>query len=202
MDHTTIFEGYEENLPTFNSLSIESLLHKIPGLSENYVYFNDDFFLVRPCEASDWFDGGMVILDGKMLSKIYGILDNFSAAIKDVLRIPIDARRISSKTGQRITSQLAGFIGPFFNNSHAPLAVRKSTLVTFFSKNAEILNKNISYKFRSIEQIVPITLSNHLDLANGTAVIGTKGRLVYAHGGRGAEKKRCKRLAMLRLTQK
>jgi len=189
VDHTVIFQGYENNLPTFNSLSIESLLHKIPNLSENYIYFNDDFFLVRPCDESDWFDGGTVILDGKMLSKIYGILDSIISAIKDLLKIPLSARRISSKTGQRITAQLAGYTGSFFNNSHAPLAVRKSTLATFFSQNPNILKNNISYRFRSSEQIIPITLSNHLDLANSTAKFGKKGRLVYAQGGRGAEKK-------------
>jgi|LGOV01.1.fsa_nt_gb hypothetical protein len=134
VNHKVIFQGYENNLPTFNSLSIESLLHKIPNLSENYIYFNDDFFLVRPCDESDWFDGETVILDGKMLSKIYGILDKIISTIKDMLRIPLSARRISSKTGQLITARLAGYTGSFFNNSHAPLAVRKSTLATFFSE--------------------------------------------------------------------
>ena len=189
VDHKVIFQGYEEHLPTFNSRSIESLLHCIPNLSENYVYFNDDFFLVRPCDVSDWFDGETVILDGKMLSRIYGVWDNILSTIKDILRIPLNARRISSKTGQRITAQMAGYTGPFFNNSHAPLAVRKSSLATFFTRNPDILNSNISYKFRSSEQIIPITLSNHLDLANGTAKIGKKGRLVFAQGGRGAEQK-------------
>ncbi len=40
-----------EHLPTFNSHVIESSLHKISGLSEHYVYFNDDILLnkvVRP----------------------------------------------------------------------------------------------------------------------------------------------------------
>lgn len=158
IDHKAVFQSYEENLPTFNSRSIESLLHKIPDLAENYVFFNDDFFLVRPCDVNDWFDGETVILDGKMLSKIYGISDNVLSIISDLLRIPQSSRRISSKTGQRITAQLAGYTSGFFYNSHAPLAVRKSSLVTFFSQNPDVLNKNISYRFRSSEQIKPITL--------------------------------------------
>lgn len=32
-----------EYLPTFNSNVIESFLHRIPGLSENFIYMNDDF---------------------------------------------------------------------------------------------------------------------------------------------------------------
>ncbi|HEY1794423.1 MAG TPA: hypothetical protein VGG34_16025 [Opitutaceae bacterium] len=32
-------------LPTFNSNVIESLLHRLPGVSEHFVYMNDDYFL-------------------------------------------------------------------------------------------------------------------------------------------------------------
>ncbi|MFJ6796799.1 stealth conserved region 3 domain-containing protein [Streptomyces sp. NPDC091268] len=35
-------------LPTFNSHSIESQLHHIPGLAEHFLYFNDDMFIGRP----------------------------------------------------------------------------------------------------------------------------------------------------------
>jgi hypothetical protein len=35
----------EDFLPTFNSLCIESFIHLIPGLSDRYVYFNDDIIL-------------------------------------------------------------------------------------------------------------------------------------------------------------
>ena len=38
-------------LPTYNSHTIELNLHRIPGLSENFVYFNDDVFLIRPVKA-------------------------------------------------------------------------------------------------------------------------------------------------------
>jgi hypothetical protein len=40
-------------LPTFNSLVIESFLHKIPDLSERYIYFNDDIILNK---KMDFFD--------------------------------------------------------------------------------------------------------------------------------------------------
>lgn len=33
-------------LPTFNSLAIEACLHRISGLSDRFLYFNDDFFLM------------------------------------------------------------------------------------------------------------------------------------------------------------
>lgn len=47
-------------LPTFNSHVIGSALHNIPGLSEHYIYFNDDVMLLRPVNRSEAFsDGGL-----------------------------------------------------------------------------------------------------------------------------------------------
>jgi hypothetical protein len=43
-------------LPVFNSGHIESYIHHIPGLSERFLYLNDDFFFGAPSEAGDWFD--------------------------------------------------------------------------------------------------------------------------------------------------
>ena len=45
-------------LPTFNSTAIELFLHRIPGLAEQYLYFNDDFFPVRDAAPDDFFPGG------------------------------------------------------------------------------------------------------------------------------------------------
>lgn len=49
-----------EYLPTFNSHVIGSALHRIPGLSEHYIYFNDDVMLLRRILPGDAFtDGGL-----------------------------------------------------------------------------------------------------------------------------------------------
>jgi hypothetical protein len=53
VDHTEIIPA--EYLPTFSSRVIEAHLHLIPGLAEHYVYCNDDFFLLSPCEPRDFF---------------------------------------------------------------------------------------------------------------------------------------------------
>jgi hypothetical protein len=47
-----------EYLPTYNSCAIEWNLHRIPGLSEQFVYFNDDMFPVRQLLPEDFFIGG------------------------------------------------------------------------------------------------------------------------------------------------
>jgi hypothetical protein len=45
--HRDIF-ARSADLPTFNSLAIELQLHRIPGLSRRFLYFNDDVMFGRP----------------------------------------------------------------------------------------------------------------------------------------------------------
>lgn len=45
-------------LPTFNSHVIENHMHLIPGLSDRFVYFNDDMFIVRKTHPTDFFKQG------------------------------------------------------------------------------------------------------------------------------------------------
>ena len=47
-----------EFLPTFNSNTIEMHLHRIKGLDEEYLYFNDDIFPLKPCKPTDFFIDG------------------------------------------------------------------------------------------------------------------------------------------------
>ena len=48
----------EEYLPTFSSHTIELNFHRLPGLSEYFVYFNDDMLLNQPVQPSDFFRNG------------------------------------------------------------------------------------------------------------------------------------------------
>ncbi|WP_395758453.1 stealth family protein [Streptomyces althioticus] len=52
--HREIFRN-PEDLPTFNSHSIESQLHHIQGLAEHFLYFNDDMFIGRPVAPHAFF---------------------------------------------------------------------------------------------------------------------------------------------------
>ena len=51
--HTAIFPD-TGHLPTFSSSAIESHLHRIPGLSDKFIYFNDDVFLGAPVYLDDF----------------------------------------------------------------------------------------------------------------------------------------------------
>jgi len=47
-------------LPTTNSDSIETFLTLLPGLSENFIYFNDDWFVMKPVPMHYFFTSGGV----------------------------------------------------------------------------------------------------------------------------------------------
>jgi hypothetical protein len=60
VDHRELIP--EASLPTFDSSNIESYIHRIPGLSERYFYFNDDVFFGAPVNLDDWFwPGGFYV---------------------------------------------------------------------------------------------------------------------------------------------
>ena len=45
-----------EYLPTFNANTIELNLHRINELSEHFVYFNDDMFIIDYMKRTDFFE--------------------------------------------------------------------------------------------------------------------------------------------------
>lgn len=48
-----------EFLPTFNSVVIERYMHHIPGLSDHFVYFNDDFYIINHLPVERFFLNGL-----------------------------------------------------------------------------------------------------------------------------------------------
>ena len=56
-----------ECLPTFNSSAIALNLHRIPGLAEQFVFFNDDMYLTAPVQPDIFFRNGyprdMAVMD-------------------------------------------------------------------------------------------------------------------------------------------
>lgn len=61
--HIVRHEDYlpEAYRPAFSSHPIELNMHRIPGLSEQFVYFNDDMYLIRPRAPEDFFRGGLPV---------------------------------------------------------------------------------------------------------------------------------------------
>lgn len=57
VDHTEIID--HKYLPVFNSNAIEMNLWKIKGLSEYFVYFNDDTIITKTLKPTDFFKNGL-----------------------------------------------------------------------------------------------------------------------------------------------
>lgn len=55
--HETIFANLS-HLPTFSSPAIEANLHRIPGLSDHFMYLNDDVMFGRAITPSDFYTQG------------------------------------------------------------------------------------------------------------------------------------------------
>lgn len=49
----------EKFLPTYNSVVIERYMYLIPDLADRFVYFNDDFYIIRPISPERFFYRGM-----------------------------------------------------------------------------------------------------------------------------------------------
>lgn len=173
VDHKEIFRGFEEYLPVFNSKAVETMIWRIEGLSEHFVYFNDDFFLIRDIEPEYWFKNGQPVLRGRWvlppLKKI------FKAKIKyftnRYLLNKKDYNKFHFFVGQWNSAKLLGMRFRYFLNGHTPYVFRKSTFEKFFTANDHMLIKNISSRFRTNSQFNVTTLANHLEILNGNKQI-------------------------------
>lgn len=162
IDHRDIFVGFEDALPTFNSLSIETMLWRVPGLSEHFLYFNDDVFLTAPVNVSDFFT-----LDGPVLR---GKWADYSQLADDQ-----DSRDEPSLLNHYNQINAAGIIGygadHVFDSAHVVHPMQRSVMATLFDTYHEQFVRNAGFRFRCTEQFVAQSLHNHACLASGNAAI-------------------------------
>ena len=178
IDHNVIFKGLENFLPTFNSLSINSLLWRIPGIADYFLYFNDDVFINAPISPEDLVDQtGKLKLHGKMRSIWPARIKNKARNIRyKVLRRKNTPP--SFKKAQTLGAELLGFT-KYLQISHTPHIIRTNTLKVFFAQNPDVLQQQICYPFRSIKQFSPIGLANHLEIKNKSCQILAEEPSIY-----------------------
>jgi hypothetical protein len=162
VDHLTLFEGYEDALPTFNSLAIETLLWRIPGLAEHFVYFNDDVFLTGPLSPGDVFRDSAPVLRGRWVDKSAVAADPDSRH---------DPAALNSLT-QINAAQLAGFgADRLFRTAHVVHPLRRSVLAQLYDDHRAAFETNLSHRFRCVSQFLPQALHNHICILRGNAVL-------------------------------
>ena len=150
VDHKVIFKGYEEHIPTFNSISIESMTWRIPELSEHFIEFNDDLILAAPTKPEDFFPReGEVVCYGNMRSTR---LVRLSRMLKYRINGP---KRVSYKESMINATELTSQKRRFVMLYHTPKALLRSVYEKFFTEHPEHLLRNISHRFRHATQYNP-----------------------------------------------
>jgi len=159
-------------LKFFNSRSIETKLYRIPKLSEHFIYFNDDFFLIKETALKDFFIKGVPVLRGRW--KTY----KDALWYRRLLNKKVAETRANHRKGQEKGAKLLE-LKKFYKFGHTPHPMRKSTLVNFFESNPELEDMNSSYRFRHYNQFIPQGLANHLEIKNNTCVLKRNHQLVF-----------------------
>lgn len=151
VDHTVLFHDYEQYLPTFNSISIETMLWRIPGLSDCFVYFNDDVFLASPTTEDMWFCGNDTYIYAKRFPTIWARLLRWSKHLGK------KHKEFGHKDAMLNAADILGE-SLFYLFPHAPLPMRRTWFEKFYAERPELLIYNIRHRFREPSQLSIPTL--------------------------------------------
>ena len=146
IDHKVIFRGYEQYLPTFNSLSIEAMLWRIPNLNEHFIYFNDDLLICRNVSPEAFFPSeGQIICHGHKASMIWA---KTWFSFKNLFR---HSCRVNHVQQMMDAAKIAGNSKSFIHLAHTPRPLLRSILQQFYETHPDQLVQNIRNRFRSRE---------------------------------------------------
>ena len=161
-----------EALPTFSSHALEMNLHRIPGLAEHFVYFNDDMFLLRPMQEAAFFrDGLPCTYGGEVPLELVGRAEIWQQAV--VNDIGVINKHFSKKAqvaayGKKYANRAYRwqdnlrtkaieklfpnyFYG--FKNLHAPGPYTKCTFEAVWEAEPELLRSTTLHRFRSADDV-------------------------------------------------
>ena len=184
VDHKEMFVGYEQFLPTFNTRSIETMIWNIKGLSDYFIYMNDDFFFNQPVRINDFLDGEKIIIHGQWRkSAALNAKLNFRKSRFKLFGTPIQPRHTIA---QMLSAKILD-MDKFFEIHHYPHIVDKNILKAHLLDNPQLLTEQIKYKFRNVAQVNPITLMNHLKIQKGQAELKPDTSINYLKNEKGVE---------------
>lgn len=172
--HIVKHEDYipEEFLPTFNSNVLEIYMHRIEGLSERFVYFNDDFFLVRPVRPEDFFRGGkpcdMMAFQPVVANPGNPVMSHLYLNNSLVLCKYFDKREnVRKQPGAYFKLgypplyffynilEMAFPLYTGFYTVHGPSPFCRSTFLEIWEKEESLLKRMSANRFRSAEDVTP-----------------------------------------------
>lgn len=133
-----------EFLPTFNTFVIEGLLHRIPDLSENFIYCNDDFVFPNPSNETDFFRNNLPV-DNDRLTKYLTCNPEHDKLYKGIGKCFFQK---VLESNQKIEKIITGKC-PIYYNYHVALPLKKSLIKETWDKHTDLLTKALSdSKFR------------------------------------------------------
>lgn len=162
----------KEYLPTFSSHPIELNFHRIDGLSENFVYFNDDMFPIGEIKPADFFVDGkpcdMLAFQPVVANPANPVMSHLYLNNTLVLSRHFNKREnVKRQPGKyfRLGYPLLYFLYNFlelafplftgFYTVHGPFPFCKETFVEVWKKEEQVLADTCNHKFRSSEDVTP-----------------------------------------------
>lgn len=183
-----------EWLPTFQSNTIELNVHRIPDLSERFVLFNDDCFLLRPVEPGSFFRDGLPVVPCDLgipswlgSSNISRIALNNSGIVKLSTNIERQVWRywykffsVRALGFTRAAKNLASILinrtmiqGCF---GHLPLPHLKSTFEEIWRRYPNVMERTSRHRFRA-DDCVNQWLGGAWNLMSGRFLPGNEKRM-------------------------
>ncbi len=169
VSHAELFGG-RGALPTFNSHAIESQLHRLPGLSEHFVYFNDDVFLGRPFPPGKVFHANGIAKIFPSRAKVDPGEPDVAADIPATAAGRNNRRLIQKDFGRHLTYKM----------KHVPHALRRSVLAEIEERYPEELARTAGNPFRDPGDVsLTSSLFQYYAYATGRAAVDSI-RYMYA----------------------
>jgi hypothetical protein len=162
--------------PVFNSLSIEWLIWRIKGLSNQFLYLNDDFFIIRPVTPDDFFRNNRLVLRGEW-------------KVQSDQKWFFKAKTNPHRSWQEKSARLAGCMKRFYLLPHAPFPLLKETFDAFIAEEPQQQTLNAQYPFRHPDQISCIPWMVHLDIQQKRVVYESKEQSIMVNGATHSLKK-------------
>jgi hypothetical protein len=156
-------------LPTHNSQAVESQLQHIEGLSEHFLYSNDDMFFGRPVQPSMFFSPGGVTKFIEAQTRIgLGESDPGRSGFENAARV--NRSLLTKRFDRLITRHL----------EHAAAPLRKSVLLELEREFPEDFARTQRSQFRSATDIsVTNSLYHYYALMTGRAVQQDNAKVRY-----------------------
>jgi Stealth protein CR2, conserved region 2/Stealth protein CR3, conserved region 3/Stealth protein CR4, conserved region 4 len=156
-------------LPTHNSQAVESQLQHIPGLSEYFLYSNDDMFFGRPVNPRMFFSPGGVTKFIEATTRIgLGENDLQRSGFENAARV--NRKLLKDRFGRITTRHL----------EHAAAPLRKSILLEMEMEFAEEFAATAASRFRAKDNIsVTNSLYHYYAMLTGRAVSQEHAKVQY-----------------------